>query len=80
MRVGKRVFQRKRERAFVGIELPNLWLEKATFGRDRAKPAGRKARLCGPAAYFLRTTTHPIEYPAPNEQITPCAPGRRSSW
>lgn len=31
-------------------------------------------------AYILRTSTHPIEYPAPNEQITPFAPLGRSSW
>jgi hypothetical protein len=50
----------------------------ARLGGLSAHPFNDRTR-CG-GAYFLRTTTQPIEYPAPNEQITPSAPFGISSW
>ena len=42
--------------------------------------AFRDGRLGGARPlYFLRTITLPMEYPAPNEQITPRSPGFMSA-
>jgi len=53
MRAGKPIFQRKRERTFVGIILPIFFYESlllVVFPVDQDIPA-----------YFLLTTTQPIE-------------------
>lgn len=50
MRAGNALFQRNRERTFVGLELPNYPFETTIYVISAVR-----------FAYFLRTTTQPIE-------------------
>ena len=64
-------------RATRGPPAHPLAQNKTAEGRSQRRPRTRRTR------HFLRTTTLPIEYPAPNEQITPTSPDARSprySW
>jgi len=70
MRAGNALFQRNWERTVVGLELPSFPCETRACVSSAVRSAWN---------YFLRTTTQPIEYPAPNEQMTPLVPLARSS-